>query len=249
MFDHVKLTNLRNSEFVQFFQHLDKLVLKYDATALGIDAVYTPLKDNSDKLTVLYKQKMGSDLSEEIAMADKRRDDALNGLIALTKAYKYSFNETIRTAALDLYNSIEFYGDTIARLNYAAETSTINDLVSKWRNDEKLAAAVATIDQEPWLNELDEANNAFDTLFLSRIDESANNPEINFRDIRIEMAEQYTTLLKYIEAFSLIKGEELYKPLAERLNVLIGEYDRMLDMRKAKSNANKEAEVTENVNE
>jgi hypothetical protein len=64
------------------------------------------------------------------------------------------------------------YGSGIARLNYQAETATLNNLMRDWENKPELTDAVAFFSLSAWVDELKAANDSLQyQKYLSRTQE------------------------------------------------------------------------------
>lgn len=231
MFLILKLSHLRNSEFVQFFVDLLAIFTKHNPTDLHIEKPYQDLKDAVAVLREIFNPKKGSNITEELAELDGERDGAFNGISLVIEGFSYSYNPAIRDAALLLMDSLESFKGAV-RLNYSAETSTLSDLVSKWRV-EPYAGALTTLGQTHWIDRMDVVNNHFNERFLARVEEEANSPEIKMKAQRDTVTKLYGTLLKRTDAYATINGPEGYEDLANEVNVLIQSYDKMLNARKA----------------
>ncbi|MGQ1783768.1 DUF6261 family protein [Saccharicrinis sp. GN24d3] len=239
---NLKLTSLRNSEFVQFYTDLLAIIEKHEPIRIQIEAQYLPLKQNQDRLTEVFKQKQGSILTEEIADLDGRRDRDFVGISTLVEAYTYSYEPEKKEAAIILKDSLKSYTGA-ARMNYRAETSMLNDLVEKWRSEEELVHAVETLGQQAWLKELDTSNKLFNDRFLARVQETAGNPDVKVKEIRDGMMSQYKTMLNHIKAHATLNGNESYDSLINQMNVLIEEYGKLITGRKAKSDTDSDSEI------
>ena len=74
------------NEFIQFLKIVISICKENDPVALNIDTRLESLEENFNNLESVFKKEQGSDLTEEIAALDERRDTALISLGLLVKA-------------------------------------------------------------------------------------------------------------------------------------------------------------------
>lgn len=234
MFSIINLRNLRNSEFVQFINDLLAIVQKHDPPTIKIETPYQSLNESQATLSLIFNQKQGSAITEDISLADGRRDTAFVGISLAVNAYTYNFDEGVRLAAQLLSESLQKYTGT-ADLNYSAETSVLINLLTNWRSDSELISAIDTLGLRAWINELEVANTTFNDLFLARITESAESPTVKVKEVREEVLANYKTLLEHITAYATIDGVEAYSALVNEINTLVEVYDKILTTRQNKA--------------
>lgn len=125
---------------------------------------------------------------------------------------------------------MSIYGSGISRLNYQAETATLNNLLRDWETLPELADVVATFNLTGWMNELKTANDAFNALYLSRTFEYGDaNPE-TIKTKREETNVAYYALRDRIAALHLLVEDEPspYITVINRLNALTDQYNQLL---------------------
>lgn len=92
------------------------------------------------------------------------------------------------------------YGSGIARLNYQAETATVNNLLRDWENKPDLADAITTFNLTSWVNELKAANEEFNTKYLLRTQEYGDASPETIKTKRDETNIAYYALRDRIDA-------------------------------------------------
>ncbi|MCF8334886.1 MAG: hypothetical protein K9I47_12105 [Bacteroidales bacterium] len=223
----------RNNEFLQFSTDAHTMVAdaNQQGEGLQLDAALGAFNSAIDVMNGVYKTELGSQLTQDIAQQDERRDKALIGMSLLFQGYKNHFDEAMGSAAELLLDSMNSYGDKIYYKNYQGETADIEDLVSKWENDADLQAAVTTLGLTPWLNELKAANGEFSTLYRARASEAAADPEVSMTEARMDALKAYRKLADHIDAYAVINPDGAYDELIANLNDLITSYNETVDKR------------------
>ena len=69
-----------------------------------------------------------------------------------------------------------------------------------------------------WLDKLEQANNEFDNLYVNRNEKEAEFISGLTRTERANMQAAFEKLVRAIEANAYLRGEDAYKPLAEKIN-------------------------------
>lgn len=232
MINYIKLLRLRNGEFVQFFQTLTEFIQQSNPAALNIEQQYNTIAQLQATLSNNYAKQRKSDLTALIAIEDKRRDNALQGIIFNIRSYTYHFSPSIQNAALILIKYIKRFGKSMTRQNYATVTSNISSIISHFENDEKYIDAISKLNLEGWLLELKTANNAFQHLYIKRLEEKAETPSIKTANLRADITLAYKKILKHIAANAVIHPTESILHLIKQINALIDKYNTLVNTRK-----------------
>ncbi|MGM0531452.1 MAG: DUF6261 family protein [Bacteroidota bacterium] len=231
-------------EFIQFLRNIISICRSNDPAGLGIDTDLAPLEVSLIRLDALFKNKQGSDLTKEIIILNKRRNNAIKLLTSHAKGYsRYHFEDTRRKAAKKIYSAITRYGRFIYRLNYQAKTATLSNLVNDLLSDAGLAEAVDALDLHPLVNELKTSNELFNDKYLDRIDEMSERPAESASGLRNTAMGQYRKLVKMIEARAVVSGPDRYQDLIKELNGLIERYNKVADSRGRNEEAEAEGEA------
>ena len=239
MFETIKLTHLRNSEFIQFIKNLIEIVNSNDSEVLKVRAQCDDLADLLAILSALYKPNLGSAITQELQELDARRDDAIVGIEMFIKSSVHHFEPAKKEAARVLIDSLTTYGSGISRMNYQAESSTIDSVVEKWESKPKLVDAITTLDLTEWVTEMKTANGLFNQRYLDRIKEDADAPEQKTTGLRKQINQSYRTLLAHLGAHATLSGEAVYTEVIKQTNQLIEQYNKLVTGR----TSNKEEEV------
>ena len=227
MFKSIQLLKLRNDEHVQFNNDLLRIYEENDPAALKIETQYNNLLAGTRKTEDAYLQTRASELTKKITAEDEIRDKLITGIEQGAVFYTYHFNLEYAEAGSLLLQQIKKYGTAVARMNYQAETAALNDFIDNAKNNDKLKAAITLLGLNQWIDKLEESNNRFNDLYIGRIKEKAEKPDLNLKELRKQTAEQYKELIKHTEANALINPSQLYDTLIKQVNNLIDKYNNI----------------------
>ncbi|SEM25713.1 hypothetical protein SAMN05421856_10235 [Chryseobacterium taichungense] len=117
---------------------------------------------------------------------------------------------------------ITLYGSGIPRLNYQAETATLNNLIRDWENKPELVYAIAFFDLSDWVNELKDAKGQFNAKFLFRTQEYDDANPDPIKSKREETNAAYYALRDRINALHLLTETPLsrYSTVINQFNAL-----------------------------
>lgn len=235
MINSIPLQTLRNGEFLQFIADVLGIVSLNNPAQLQVNSQFTQLQTEYSALQELFKTDRGNPVTDEILALDIRRDDAVTGMSALVNAYTYHFNPALRNPANVLQANLKLYGAGIARDNYMSETASISSIVGDWKNKAELQAAITTLQLADWLTELEQANTAFNTRYISRTQEMGAASPDNIKLKRVMVANAYYALRDHVDAyFTINQGAEPFAKATNEINALVDQYNALLAGRLAK---------------
>ena len=229
----IDLTKLRNAEYLQYIKNFFAIVQRNNPTLLQVQAKYDALVSKSDELDALFKKILANENTAGILALDVRRDNAISGMYYVAQGYDYHFDPLLQAAGKKIKDSLSLYGGGISRLNYQAETATINSLIMDWENKPELTAAISTLNLSDWKNELKAANTAFDEKYLDRTQEYGDATPENLKTKRDETNSVYYALRDRIDALHLLVDvpPSPYTTVINQLNALIDQYNDVLKNR------------------
>lgn len=244
MINTINYQKLWVSEFILFLKHLISVCRKHAPAELNIDDRLTPLEKIVNRLDDVFQKRQKSDLTNEIASLDERRDTAIISLTWFIQAYLNYFEETKCQAAMKIKTAVEQYGSSLYKLNYLAETTTLTNLVHDLESDNELAEAVNILGLKPLVDEIKTSNKLFDEKYLERVEEMSKVPDESAVDLRKKATAHYRDLVDIIGAHVLLSGPERYQSLINKLNELIEKYNEMISTHKGteETEAGEEAE-------
>lgn len=224
---------LRNAEFLQFHKDVAGMVFRNYPATLNVQQKYDALVAKLEEVEALFKKVMGSDITAELMAIDERRDNAIIGISQLVLAYTYHYDEGLRQHAGLLQDNLKLYGNSIARMNYQAETTTITALINDWNTKQPLADAITALGLSPWTLELAAANNLFNTRYLDRTQEISAADPASLNVKRAEVNETYYALRDRINALHTLADTtpSPYTSVITQVNTLIDQYSHLVRSR------------------
>jgi len=226
----IELKLLRNAEYLQYVKDYLAIINLNTAEQLGIEAKLAILTTKATELESLYKKALASDKTQELLLLDERRDDALNGIYYFLLGNTYHFQTDQQQKAKLLLTNMELYGSGISRLNYQAETATVNNLIRDWENKPELADAILSFNLNSWMNELKTSNEEFNTKYLLRTQEYGDASPETIKTKREETNTAYYALRDRIDALHLLveTTPSPYATVINQLNALTDQYNKLL---------------------
>ena len=217
---------------------------KYNLTNDGLATKLNNLKSAIIPLTDAFSNEKSSQLSKTIALADQRRDKAINGIKAIATSYFVNhFNEAAKSQADLLLRAIAKYGDNIADLNYQLESETLRNLLEDFETDPKLSAAITALFLTEWVVELKAANIAFTDIYMQRNEEIADKKiDVSTKLARKDFAASYKLLLKHLDSMHTLAPTEPQQKLIDELTILHGTFARLIQARNKKDDNSSPAE-------
>jgi len=233
-FQGLDLQKLRNSELVQFNTDvIDLITLNNPATLLVVPQL-AAFQAISSEISALYMTDQGSDITPLLQATDRRRDEAIIGISKQAESYTFHFDPAKRAAGISLSDNIRMYGGGIAQQSLVAETANIKNILNDWSTLPELTAAVAELQLNAWIAELQTANDLFHSQYLARTQQiGAMNPN-TIAEKRLDAAQKYYTLRDTIGAYFTINGGiNPWGKTVNELNALIEQYNVLLASRSA----------------
>jgi Family of unknown function (DUF6261) len=230
----IELQLLRNAEYLQYVKDFSGIIALNNPETLQIDAKLSAFNARIAELEALYKKALANDKTRELLLLDERRDNAINGINYFALSQSYHYNNEKRQKAQLILNNIALYGSGIPRLNYQAETATLNNLIRDWENKPELMDAITYFDLSDWVNELKDANDQFNAKYLSRTQEYGDANPDTIKSKREEVNAAYYALRDRIDALHLLveTSPSPYTTVINQLNALTDQYNVLLVNRK-----------------
>lgn len=230
----IDLFKLRNAEYLQYMKDFTGIINLNNPAQLAIDAKLNAFVSKTDELESLYKKALANEKTQALLAIDEKRDDAVNGIYYFLMGYSYHFDPMRKQNAQILLENMALYGSGIARLNYQAETATINNLLRDWENKPELADAIILFELSSWVNEMKAANDEFNTQYLLRTQEYGDASPETIKLKREEVNVAYYALRDRIDALHLLveTPPSPYVTVINQLNALTNQYNVLLVNRK-----------------
>ena len=233
MIDSIKLSSLRNNEYAQFIQNFLTVVQRHDAATLQVQEEYDKLLSLLNSIKAMLNEGSGSVITDELVGLDIRRDEAINGIIALVNGYTYSKDATKKAAANLLATHLAGFG-AIARDAYQSETSKLQKIAADWSSEPGLQTAAAALNLSDWQAEMIAANTAFDTRYVDRsVDNGmASTSENRVYNKRPEINAAYNDLRDQIDGYYIVKKKVApWSTVTAALNGVIKDYNALMASR------------------
>jgi hypothetical protein len=226
------LAQLHNGEHATYhFESLEHLKLA-NPDSLGVSEEVKTYEDALDNQKQTIDVFAATESSSESYQLDGKRDKSYRAFKAYLKVYVNDEDPVLSSAAERLLfivreSAIEL-GDPLS-LSLAKETTAINSLL---RNLEPLQADIELIGAGKRLNELKNANSAFEKLQIERNIEKAGKHSGNVKDARIVTDLAYKTIVERINAQALLYGSAAFETFIKEQNAIIDKYATLVARRK-----------------
>jgi len=230
MINAIKNPKLRISEGTQFFGDVISVCEKANPAELNIQTQWSDLSKSYKLLTDSFKKVPSSMLTAELAAVDEVRDQAIICLRKLANGFTNHFDQAKAQAGKLLLSAIDKYGKRINKMNYQAETSVLDNLVTDLKQDDH-AKALKLLGLDDLLVELSNSNREFNAIYLQRVEEAAAKDLDAAGELIQNCRLKYKELVKHIEANAIVNASEAYDTLIKRLNSLIEKFNLLLAQR------------------
>lgn len=205
-----------HSDFLKALEADSKVKEKVEAQI----EVYKAALAKVDEAMVISQKSLKTD---EIAQADRERDLLYTGLKNAVKSYANLPNEELAKAQKVLAQVIKDYGiKTTMQMDKQTGllVNFIDDLENKYQNETQVLGL------EKFLAPMKVANEKVRNTLVARTEEQASREVGAMKLARGAVDEAYRLLVKYINAFALIEGEENYSAFIDFANEHINRFKK-----------------------
>ncbi|MCG8581736.1 MAG: DUF6261 family protein [Bacteroidales bacterium] len=217
------------SECIQYLLDAEELCKKQENTKLA-----KPLQNFSESNSLIvqaYKKDKKSNITAILTKYDQRRDNAVICLRLAARTFSNHFADETRKAAHTVLNTMDKYGKRLHKLNYQSQTTVLSKLYNDLTTKEGLAA-LEKIHMTDVAEEMQTANNLFNTTYLARVEESAANNSVATGVLIKQSIDNYRHLVALIEAYHIITPSGGYDLLLNQLNQLAIKYNGLIKSKK-----------------
>ncbi len=239
----IKNTKLRIAESTQFFGDVLNLCKQSNPADLNIKTQWSELDKSIKKLNESFKKSQASLKTSELSTLDERRDNAIVFLRKIADAYTNHHDVAKKQAGKQLLIAIDKYGRRISKMNYQAETSVLDNLVTDLKNETDSAVSIKLLGLADTVAEIKTANDLFNQTYLERVGEAAGKDLAAAGELVQECRQKYNALVRHIEANATINPSEAYDVLISQLNNLIEKFNIMLAQRAGRNGGHEEVVV------
>lgn len=188
MITEFPILEFRNAELLKYANTSADLVDSNNPTILLVVPQLTALRSRIAEAEALFILPRESSYSPEIQALDTLRDNNFKGIHLVISGYMKHYDPEVRAAATLLNKNIKLYGPEINKLNYQAETSVIESMISDWENRPELANAIVVLNLRDWSGEFKRNNIDFNTLYTQRTQEYGGRTQDKLKNKREEVA-------------------------------------------------------------
>jgi hypothetical protein len=242
--DGFSISQTNNDEHFQFHTECKDLVNEFDPAVLKIKPQFDAYLKNYAKVDEALRKIFKSYITEEIQVADSKRDLTFRGMADTNKAALNYFKPDVVEAAKRIKIVLDTYGN-VGRKPLNEETSAIYNLLQELNG--KYSKDVKTVGLQEWVSELEKNNSDFDRLVKSRYEETADRTDLVLRDVRKQLDIDYHTIIERINALMIVEGGDVLENFTRRLNVVIGKYANTIAQRLGKSKSKNRQQKTGSV--
>ena len=224
MIKEIPYSILINGEFIGLFTNINKTCDESNPATLKIDAPLADVKTATDAVNTLYVKQQKSGETANVTTLDALRDRYISGIKKVVNGYTYHPDEAIVKAATAIELCIDKYGNNIGKQSLVTETATLNKLADDFEKDDKVKAALASLNLTSWANTLKQTNINFNDAYLVRNKEYAERPEGDILVLRKVVEAKFDVLKRHIEWYALTPPAPAYDSLINKINSLIDQY-------------------------
>ncbi|RHJ82896.1 DUF6261 family protein [Parabacteroides sp. AM08-6] len=242
--DSYSLRNLNNAEYANFIDRFlallpladkpddpenpDVLSLQSDTPAQGAPSLAIPAETVEqerallEKLTDLNRETRSSAQTEQIAEAERGRDEVATFIIKHISGSSTLPLQAQKEAGKLMYNTIKVY-EGIAKLPVSQETAAIKGMLVDLRKPE-FAEAVATLGLQPYMAELERLNSLYEQLVSVRSAErSVKSTDAVSKEVRLQMDSLYDDMTDLAFASNVLNGTAETAAFVRDVNSLVAE--------------------------
>lgn len=218
MINSINYSLLPSNEFYTFNLRVLEIFKGKDLNGTGIDVFVNRVKTASEPFGKAFERESKNPFTEKLALADSGRDEGFFGFRNYVEACSHRSKEGWHDAAVKILEVVRKHGWSAAHFGYKAETAAITSIVSECRT--KYEAELNLLSATDWLNELDAAQQAFETIMKESVVPSTDNgPTIT--ETRPVLTEALKSLFSMIDLQYKATGKTLLVDYAKSINDLI----------------------------
>ena len=181
-----------------------------------------------DDLNISLEQVLKSYLTEQVKIADKKRDATFKALRILVNTFAVHPNEAKREASTIISIILKKYtrSTDITDQNYDRETAAIRNIIEDLRD--KHADKIILLAIGEWVQILEDQNNECDSLIIERDKQKSEQSPLKAKDVRKEINACYANLVLTLEAYMLANPGHGLESIINELNTSITRYKNRL---------------------
>jgi len=206
------------------------------------DVYFTDLTQNLNANLNLITEALNEQKSHSIlSPADGKRDNSMRIIFYEVKSKTLWLDETIKSAAQKVYDTIEAYGIEITKLSYLKQSAQSKALFADLKKTEIAAAVNLLPGLAALIKQAENAQTEFDVLYDEYLsDKTENQSELSASKLKTILRELINDeLLSYLKVMSRTQAGN-YKICYDKIVTAIEENNNKVKARLKKANTNNE---------
>jgi hypothetical protein len=209
--------NLNDLRFLSQQNHFGQAVEQTGADVLGVREQFEKWKLLYKEANLASRKKRKSDFGVSIVEKCKKRLKIYRAMVQTNKAALNHRSSSVVEAARNL-DSLFRANKKILTTAMTVNTTSIDNILSSLTKE--YAGHVSAAGIGDWVEYLADTNDECRDLFNLRDDEYTAQADLNMRNSRKKLTEQYQLICRIVNVFADINGEELYADFINLLNVI-----------------------------
>jgi hypothetical protein len=196
--EKIKLTNLRNEEWFNFFTEFIAAVMHFGAAALGIKDLFdriSQLHVKADELLVVLRKSL---YTEKIEAAVRKRGEFFMGLLSVVRGLRKLPGADKRAAAERLYALLDGgYRKIVTKGTYAERSASVYNLLQDLSG--AYAADVTLLALTELVTFISQAEQEYVDLTAERTKETVAKPQEYLKEMRSQADTLYNAVAAYLD--------------------------------------------------
>lgn len=204
----------------RFKDDIEKNIDKTKMTDPGLNDYLSELNAKEITFQNGLGQAKANDYTNNVLKSDKGRDKAYGNVIKALRLAANSDDPAEVEAAESILNMLKPFGN-VPQKNFNAETAALDSILVNL-SEAKYKAHIATLKIDKYIAKLQAANDAFKTLFTTRVADQLSQTGIDMKLASRELINVYNDTAEYILAMAKNKKNpnvDLFKQLLIVINV------------------------------
>ena len=182
-----------------------------------LEASLSQLESKHTESLASFKPLRKSDLTQQINELDDLRDAILRFLNKQLDAYSIHWENDLQEASTRILNQVQTYGTRIYKLNYVAETATIQNLTHDLMTKNDLLADCQLLGIDGVISKLIEVNTSFHELWIRRQNLEAEKKNLRpVSELLEEETQLYNLVIQGLNAIHFMEETEDTQLLVNR---------------------------------
>jgi len=223
------LQKMKNDGHNSFMNKVKKLLESENMASHGFEKHIEELNRTLQAEDASRRVRRKSYMTKELVKLNAKREELYAGMLYQYESCLRHYDDSLRKAA----KSISPIMKSIAYIHNTSNTIRhvyIQKITMNLRNP-KYAGIVASMQLQGWLDALDAANDNYNTMWVNRISEHAQQGDGNVRVKREITDKAYQAIVKRLNALIIIDGPEEYAHFVRLLNLYIAEEKQSIAIR------------------